>query len=88
MNTKPYLSVSICTLSSVSMLAADNHPMNVIFILCEDMGYGDLGCYGQEYIKTSNIDRMASEGIQFMQHYAGCPVSALYRPDFIPGIHR
>ena len=40
---------------------------NIIFILCDDMGYGDLGCYGQKYINTPNIDRMAQEGMRFTQ---------------------
>ncbi|MCL4158745.1 UNVERIFIED_CONTAM: hypothetical protein GTU68_057170, partial [Idotea baltica] len=39
--------------------------------MADDMGYGDLGCYGQELIKTPNIDRLASEGIRFTQAYAG-----------------
>ena len=42
-------------------------PPNIIFILCDDMGYGDLGCYGQKYIHTPNIDRMAQEGMLFTQ---------------------
>ena len=49
---------------------------NIVFILCDDMGYGDLGCYGQKYIETPNIDRMASEGMRFTQAYSGSPVSA------------
>ena len=48
-------------------------PPNIIFILCDDMGYGDLGCYGQKYIHTPNIDRMAQEGMLFTQAYAGSP---------------
>ena len=49
---------------------------NIIYIMCDDMGYGDLGCYGQKYILTPNIDRMAKEGMRFTQAYAGAPVSA------------
>ena len=49
---------------------------NIIFILCDDMGYGDLACYGQKYIQTPNLDRMAAEGMLFTQAYAGSPVSA------------
>ena len=42
----------------------DSKP-NIIFILCDDMGYGDLGCYGQPFIRTPHIDAMASEGMRF-----------------------
>lgn len=42
--------------------------------MCDDMGYGDLGCYGQPYISTPNIDNMAKEGMRFTQAYAGSPV--------------
>jgi len=51
-------------------------PMNVIYILADDLGYGDIGCYGQQKIKTPNLDKMAREGMLFTQHYAGCTVSA------------
>lgn len=51
------------------------------------MGYGDLGCYGQPYIQTPNIDRMASEGMQFTQAYAGSPVSAPSRASLMTGQH-
>lgn len=64
----------------------ENH-VNVIYILADDLGYGDLGCYGQQKIHTPNIDRMASEGIQFMQHYAGCTVSAPSRCSLMTGLH-
>lgn len=49
---------------------------NIIFIMADDLGLGDVGCYGQKYIKTPNIDRMAQEGIRFTAHYSGAPVSA------------
>ncbi|UCC23657.1 MAG: sulfatase-like hydrolase/transferase, partial [Planctomycetota bacterium] len=49
---------------------------NIIFILADDLGYGDLGCYGQEKIETPNLDRMAAEGMRFTQHYAGSTVCA------------
>ena len=61
--------------------------LNIIFVLCDDMGWGDLGCYGQRYISTPNIDRMAAEGMQFMQAYAGCPVSAPSRASLMTGQH-
>jgi len=60
---------------------------NIIYIMCDDMGYGDLGCYGQQLISTPNIDRMASEGIRFTQAYAGSPVSAPSRATFMTGQH-
>ncbi len=60
---------------------------NIIYIMCDDMGYGDLGCYGQPYINTPNIDRMASEGMRFTQAYAGSPVSAPSRASFMTGQH-
>ena len=56
-------------------------PMNVIYILADDLGYGDIGCYGQQKIKTPNLDKMAREGMLFTQHY-GCTVSAPF-PLFI-----
>lgn len=87
MNSKKYLILVTGLLASLSVKAQEEKPMNVIFVLCDDMGYGDLGCYGQKYIKTPNIDRMAREGMQFMQHYAGCPVSAPSRCSIQTGLH-
>lgn len=60
---------------------------NIIYIMCDDMGYGDLGCYGQQLIETPNLDRMASEGMRFTQAYAGSPVSAPSRASFMTGQH-
>lgn len=60
---------------------------NIIFIMCDDMGYGDLGCYGQPYIQTPHIDNMAREGMRFTQAYAGSPVSAPSRASFMTGQH-
>ena len=60
---------------------------NILFILCDDMGYGDLGCYGQPYISTPRIDSMAREGMRFTQAYAGSPVSAPSRASFMTGQH-
>ena len=60
---------------------------NIIFIMCDDMGYGDLGCYGQKRIETPNLDRMASQGMRFTQAYAGSPVSAPSRASFMTGQH-
>ncbi|MFI3280882.1 MAG: arylsulfatase [Rikenellaceae bacterium] len=60
---------------------------NVIFILADDLGYADLGCYGQERFKTPALDQMAANGIQFTQHYAGCTVSAPSRCALMTGKH-
>ena len=60
---------------------------NIIYILADDLGYGDLGCYGQEMIKTPHIDRLATEGMKFTHHYAGCTVSAPSRSSLMTGLH-
>lgn len=60
---------------------------NIIYILADDMGYGDLSCYGQERFQTPNIDHLAKEGMQFMQHYAGTAVCAPSRSVLMTGQH-
>ncbi|MBW3540681.1 MAG: arylsulfatase [Planctomycetes bacterium] len=60
---------------------------NIVFILADDLGYGDLRCYGQEQIKTPNIDRMAVEGVRFTQFYAGATVCAPSRCVLMTGRH-
>lgn len=67
-------------------VAAQEKP-NIIVVLCDDLGYGDVGCYGQPYIKTPNLDRMAREGMRFTQAYCGCPVSAPSRCSLMTGQH-
>ena len=52
---------------------SDSRKPNIIFIMADDLGYGDLGCYGQKQIKSPNIDQMAAEGLRFTQAYAGAP---------------
>lgn len=75
------------TLLSAGAKAQNETKPNIIFILCDDMGYGDLGCYGQPYISTPNIDNMAAEGMRFTQAYAGSPVSAPSRATLMTGQH-
>ena len=65
----------------------DSEKPNILFILCDDMGYGDLGCYGQPFIQTPCIDQMAQEGMRFTQAYAGSPVSAPSRATIMTGQH-
>lgn len=60
---------------------------NVIFILADDLGYGELGCFGQDKIRTPNIDQIAAEGMKFTQHYSGSPVCAPSRCVLLTGKH-
>jgi arylsulfatase A len=60
---------------------------NIVFILADDLGWGELGSYGQRKIPTPNLDRLASEGIRFTQHYAGAPVCAPSRFVLMTGKH-
>ena len=60
---------------------------NIIFILADDLGYGDLGCYGQKVIQTPQLDRMAREGLCFTDFYAGCTVCAPSRCTLMTGLH-
>ncbi len=78
----------ICCLTCANSFttAAEGHP-NIVYILADDLGYGDLGCYGQQLIKTPNIDRLASEGMKFTDHYSGAPVCAPARCVLLTGLH-
>ena len=60
---------------------------NIIYIYADDLGYAELGCYGQEKIKTPNVDRLAAEGIRFTQHYTSTPVCAPARCMLMTGRH-
>jgi len=60
---------------------------NIIFVMVDDMGYGDLGCYGQTAIKTPHLDRMAADGTRFTQCYTGSPVCAPCRCILMTGLH-
>jgi arylsulfatase A-like enzyme len=67
--------------------AADPQRPNIVFILADDLGYGDLGCYGQQRIQTPNIDRLAKEGLRFTDFYAGSTVCAPSRCVLMTGYH-
>ena len=60
---------------------------NIILIVADDLGYGDVGCYGQQKIKTPNIDRLAKQGVRFTQFYAGTTVCAPSRASLMSGLH-
>lgn len=68
-------------------LAAEPRGPNVVFILADDLGWGELGCYGQTKIRTTNLDRLAAEGMRFTQHYSGAPVCAPSRNVLMTGLH-
>ena len=74
-----------CAPSKAKNLQSDRP--NIIFILADDLGYGDLGCYGQQKIKTPEIDKMAREGMRFTQHYAGSTVCGPSRTSLMTGKH-
>lgn len=70
-----------------SLKASDSQPPNLIFLLADDLGYGDLGSYGQELIETPNLDRLATQGIRFTQAYAGGSVCTPSRSVLMTGLH-
>src|SRR6476619_2986307 len=77
----------LAVLSQPAPAAAPRARPNIIFILADDLGYGDLGCYGQKIIQTPNIDRLASEGMKFTNFYAGNAVCAPARCTLMTGLH-
>lgn len=62
-------------------------PPNIVLILADDLGYGALGCYGQQKIRTPNLDRLAAQGMRFTQAYAGSHVCAPSRSTLMTGLH-
>ena len=60
---------------------------NIILIVADDLGFGDLGSYGQQYIKTPHLDLLAAEGIRFTQAYAGAPIGSASRASLMTGLH-
>jgi arylsulfatase A-like enzyme len=69
------------------LAANDASRPNIVFIMADDLGYGDLGCYGQRQIKTPNLDRLAAEGVRFTSCYAGSTVCAPSRCALMTGLH-
>lgn len=82
--------VALLALGKTTALAADEQAAlrpNIIFIMADDLGYGDLGCYGQQQIQTPAIDRLAAEGRRFLDCYAGSTVCAPSRSVLMTGLH-
>ena len=75
------------TLAACPLPAAVAKKPNILFILADDLGYGDLGCYGQKVIRTPNLDRLAAQGMRFTQFYAGSTVCAPSRCALMTGLH-
>ena len=73
--------------ASAATVFAEGPKPNIIFIMADDLGYGELGSYGQKIIQTPNLDRMAAEGMRFTQFYAGCTVCAPSRSVLMTGQH-
>jgi arylsulfatase A-like enzyme len=89
---KALLVVAALTAHEVQPLQADqaeesNVKPNVVFILADDMGYGDIGAFGQKTLATPNLDRMASQGLRMMQHFSGSTVCAPSRCVLMTGRH-
>lgn len=83
-----YLSIlTVAFLCNFSCESPKVEEPNVIFILADDLGYSDLSCYGQSKFSTPNIDRLASEGMLFTQHYAGSSICAPSRSTLLTGLH-
>ncbi|MFV0346253.1 MAG: arylsulfatase [Bacteroidales bacterium] len=74
-------------LASCNVQNKEQTKPNIIFILADDLGYGELGCYGQDKIETPNIDQLAAEGMKFTNFYAGAPVCAPSRCVLLTGKH-
>lgn len=74
-------------ISSQQNLIAQKKKPNIVFILADDLGYGDLGCYGSMQIQTPNIDALAKSGTKFAQFYAGSTVCAPSRASLMTGLH-
>jgi len=92
MNRREFLqSMTACatfsSLAHVTAGAQSRRRPNIVFILADDLGYGDLGCYGQKKIKTPRLDRMAREGIRFTTHYSGFTVCSPSRCALMTGKH-
>ena len=79
--------VAGCVLAAAASVFSQGAKPNIIYLLADDLGYGDLGSYGQKLIRTPRLDRMAQEGMRFTQHYAGAPSCQPSRTVLMTGLH-
>ncbi len=86
-SSKDFMKRLISLLAITLTLPLSARKPNIIYILADDLGYGDLGCYGQKIIKTPHLDRMAKEGMKFTRHYSGSTVCAPSRSALLQGKH-
>ncbi len=82
-----YFACFTWAIALVAVGAQAARPPNIVFILADDLGYGDLGCYGQKNFATPHLDQLAAEGMRFTDHYAGCTVCAPSRACLHTGLH-
>lgn len=82
-----FFSLTACGGSGQEEAPASSEKPNVVYILADDLGYGDLSCYGQEKLSTPNIDRLAAQGMRFTRHYSGSTVCAPSRSALMTGRH-
>lgn len=81
-----FFCLSFCICSCAEETKNEKSP-NIIYILADDLGYGELGAYGQEIIETPHLDALAAAGIKYTNHYSGAPVCAPARCTFLTGLH-
>jgi len=81
------LAATCVACGTVSEKTEQSRVPNIIYILADDLGYGDLGCYGQQIIQTPNLDKLADNGMMFTQHYSGSTVCAPSRSSLLTGLH-
>ncbi len=72
-------------LSATRLLCAAEAKPNIVFLLVDDLGYGDFGCYGAEFYETPHIDKLAAEGMRFTNAYAACKVCSPSRAAILSG---
>jgi arylsulfatase A-like enzyme len=84
---RPFLTALALAFAAEAPAADEKPPPSIVFILADDLGYGDLGCQGQKRFTTPNIDRLAAEGMRFTRHYSGCNVCAPSRCVLMSGLH-